>query len=60
MEDELIDENDQSKGGIVTCSSEFYKEMGDFAELFTTSKSPIRETARFAMAIGIQKDERKT
>ena len=59
MEDELIDENDQSKGGIVTCSSEFYKEMGDFAELFTTSKSPIREAARFAMAIGIQKDRRE-
>ena len=59
MVEEIIDEEDKTKGGIVTCSSEFHKEIGDFAELFTASKSPIREAARFAMAIGIQKNRRE-
>ena len=59
MAEEILDESDESKGGIVTCSSEFNKEIGDFAELFSTSKAPIREAARFAMAVGIQKNRRE-
>ena len=51
--------NEQSSGGIVTCSAEFSKDLDKFAELFEGHGAPKREAARFAMAIGIQKGLRE-
>ena len=45
--------NDETSGGIVICSPEFYNEIGEFSELFS-HKAKLSEAARFAMAIGIR------
>ena len=55
----MSENDDKSSGGIVTCSAEFSKDLDNFAKLFADSSAPKREAARFAMAIGIQKDLRE-
>jgi len=53
----MSDNDDESSGGIITCSAEFSKDLDQFSELFEGAKK--REAARFAMAIGIQKGLRE-
>jgi len=45
------------EGGIVMCSPEYRDALGGFAGLFDHT-APLREAARFAMAIGIRLDRR--
>ena len=55
----MSEEDAKSSGGIVICSGEFSKDLDKFSELFSSHGAPKREAARFAMAIGIQKDLRE-
>lgn len=43
-------------GGLVTCSADYFDELGELGELFEIPH--IANAARFALAIGIQKNQR--
>jgi hypothetical protein len=57
---EQEEQDDSTGGGIVICSGEFYDAIGTFSDQFEGAPGgKLREAARFAMAIGIQKDLRE-
>ena len=52
----MMTENEQeSSGGVVFCSSEFAGQLDEFSKLFN-HKQKMAEAERFAMAIGIAKN----
>ena len=52
--------DDDTPGGIITCSAEFSEELEHLSKMFGSKKdAPKREAARFAMAIGIQRGLRE-
>jgi len=56
----MSEEETAGSKGIVTCSAEFSDELEKFSKMFGEKKdAPMREAARFAMAIGIQRGERE-
>ena len=55
----MSEKDEQSGGGVVSCSAEFSKDLEIFSQLFQSHNAPKREAARFAMAIGIQKNLRE-
>jgi|APSaa5957512535_1039671.scaffolds.fasta_scaffold05025_5 hypothetical protein len=50
-----LDDPSQS-GGIVTCAADYSQEIGELGEFFESPQ--LANAARFAFAIGIQKNER--
>tara|TARA_B100001250_G_scaffold149222_1_gene127815 strand:- start:4651 stop:5082 length:432 start_codon:yes stop_codon:yes gene_type:complete len=56
----MSEDDTEEKGGIVTASAELSETLDKFALSFGSStRSPKREAARFAMAVGIQKGLRE-
>jgi len=54
------EDSEESKGGIVLCSGEFYNEIGTFGGNFKGAPGgELREAARFAMSIGILNSTRE-
>ena len=49
-------EESKISGGLITCAADFFDELGELGEFFDSPK--IANAARFAMAIGIQKNLR--